>query len=60
MNGDYEIVEDYYDYVFGKPFNKLKEKLVSILERIPADSIKGISFTGTGGKLASELIAGYL
>jgi predicted CoA-substrate-specific enzyme activase len=52
------ILEDYYDYVHGKPFNVLFERLSSILGRIPQSSIKGIALTGTGGKLASGLVGG--
>jgi predicted CoA-substrate-specific enzyme activase len=58
MNEKFEIIEDYYDYVHGKPFNVLKTRFESILERIPATSIKGIAITGSGGKLATELIGG--
>jgi predicted CoA-substrate-specific enzyme activase len=58
MDNNYNVIEDYYDYVHGKPFNVLKERLSDILERIPSESIKGIAITGTGGKLASELIGG--
>ncbi len=58
MDIDYNILEDYYDYVHGKPFNVLKERLISVLESHPAESIKGIAITGTGGKLATEFIGG--
>ena len=52
------VVEDYYDYIHGKPFHVLRERLYSILERYPVGSFKGIALTGSGGKLASELIGG--
>jgi predicted CoA-substrate-specific enzyme activase len=58
MDIDYNILEDYYDYVHGKPFNVLKDRLTSILKNHTVDSIKGIALTGTGGKLASEFIGG--
>ena len=58
MDENHNILEDYYDYVHGKPFNVLKERLNSILEKHPAESISGIAITGTGGKLATELIGG--
>jgi predicted CoA-substrate-specific enzyme activase len=54
------IIEDYYDYVHGKPFNVLKDRLTSILEKHPAESFNGIAITGTGGKLAVDLIGGTL
>ncbi|MDZ7634660.1 MAG: BadF/BadG/BcrA/BcrD ATPase family protein [Bacteroidales bacterium] len=58
LDDDYNIVEDYYDYVHGKPFNVLHERLTSILHEHPADTIKAIALTGTGGKLAVGLIGG--
>jgi predicted CoA-substrate-specific enzyme activase len=58
LNDNYEILENYYDYVHGKPFNVLRDKLNDILGRFEAESIRGIAFTGTGGKLATELIGG--
>ena len=53
-----EIIEDFYDYVYGKPFNVLKERLTSILQKYSSESIKGIAITGSGGKLATGLIGG--
>jgi predicted CoA-substrate-specific enzyme activase len=58
MDKNYNIVEDYYDYVHGKPFNVLRDRLTEILKRHSAASIEGIAITGTGGKLATELIGG--
>ncbi len=52
------IIEDFYDYVHGKPFDKLHERLSSLLDRYPAEVIEGVALTGTGGKLAAELIGG--
>ena len=52
------IVRERYDYCHGKPFRKLKE-ILDILEEIYGEDQYGeFSFTGTGGKLASELIGG--
>ena len=52
------ILEDYYEYVHGKPFNVINERLSLILEKIPAELITGIAVTGTAGKLVTELIGG--
>lgn len=30
-----KVIENYYDYVHGKPFNVLRERLQSILDRLP-------------------------
>jgi len=52
------IVRERYDYCHGKPFRKLKE-ILDILEEIYGEDQYGeFSFTGTGGKLAAELIGG--
>ncbi len=58
LDESYNVLENYYDYVHGKPFNVLEERLSTILGIHPAESICGISVTGTGGKLATELIGG--
>jgi predicted CoA-substrate-specific enzyme activase len=58
LDENYIVLEDYYDYVHGKPFNVLKERLTFLLDNHSADSISGIALTGTGGKLATELIGG--
>ena len=58
LDDNYNVIEDYYDYVHGKPFNVLKERLTSVLENHSSQNIAGIAVTGTGGKLATELIGG--
>ncbi len=54
----HNILEDYYDYIHGKPFNVLKDRLSFILDKYSSESLKGIALTGSGGKLASRLIGG--
>jgi len=58
LNDLSEIIEDSYDYVHGKPFEKLQERLSSLLKKYPEETISGVALTGTGGKLAAELIGG--
>ncbi len=58
MDEDHNIIENYYDYVHGRPFHVLNNRLASLLADHPAETIKGIAITGTGGKLAAELIGG--
>jgi predicted CoA-substrate-specific enzyme activase len=58
IDSDNNILEDYYDYVHGKPFNILRERLSSILNQFPSEQIKGLAITGSGGRLATELIGG--
>ncbi len=52
------ILEEHYDYVYGRPFNVLKNRLTALLEKYKEESIRGIALTGTGGKLASSFIGG--
>jgi activator of 2-hydroxyglutaryl-CoA dehydratase len=58
LDENYHVLENYYDYVHGRPFNILKDRLTSLLDHHPADSFSGIAITGTGGKLATDLIGG--
>ena len=58
LDDNYNIIEDHYDYVHGKPFNMLYDRLSSVLEKYPSATVKGIALTGTGGKLAAGLIGG--
>ncbi|WP_167618443.1 acyl-CoA dehydratase activase [Maribellus sediminis] len=57
VNENKEIIEEFYDYSRGRPFNTLKNRLSEILEK--HDDISGtIALTGTGSKVASELLNG--
>jgi len=58
LDEHYNILADHYDYVYGKPFNVLHERLTSLLVTYPAKTIRGIAITGTGGKMASGFIGG--
>lgn len=57
LNDKKEVIEEYYDYSYGKPFNTLRDRLFSILQN--HNDLSGtIALTGTGSKLASELLNG--
>jgi len=58
MDKDFNILENYYDYVHGKPFHVLYERLTGILGKNSPENIIGIIFTGSGGKLGSQLVGG--
>ncbi len=58
LDDNNNILEDFYDYIHGKPFHVLKERLSYILDKYSSDSLKGIALTGSGGRLASSLIGG--
>ncbi len=58
MDEDLRILGDHYEYIHGKPFNVFRSRLVSLVEEYGHASIRGMAFTGTGGKIASELTGG--
>ena len=58
MDRDGNVVMDRYDYCHGKPFEKLKEILDKLEKTYSRDQFGHLSFTGTGGKLAAELLGG--
>ncbi len=58
MDNDGKVIEERYDYNHGKPFDKLKEILDELGQRYSREQFAHISFTGTGGKLAAELLGG--
>ena len=58
IDTDNNIIEDFYDYLHGRPFNVLKERYSAILTKYPDGIVKGIAITGAGGKLAADLIGG--
>ena len=59
MDDQRNILENRYDFCHGKPFPLLKEILTDIHNRYSEKSIQSIALTGTGGKLAEELIGGH-
>lgn len=57
---DNKVVNEHYDYAYGKPFHVLYDRLMNIFSSYPPDKLKSISFTGTGGKKAVELLGGIM
>jgi len=58
LDENFNVLENYYDFVHGRPFHVLKVKLEKLLESHQPETITGIAITGTGGKLATGLIGG--
>ena len=58
LDDKFTVIEEHYDYVHGKPFDVLLERLSSVLEKYSPASIEGLALTGTGGKLAAGLTGG--
>ena len=56
LNESMNLIDDFYEYVHGKPFNVLRNRLNIILTS--GLNIKGLAYTGTGGKLGVELTGG--
>ncbi len=53
-----QILENRYYYCQGRPFHTLKEALNEIFTIYPPQKTGIIAYTGTGGKLASDLTGG--
>ncbi|MFQ5561656.1 MAG: acyl-CoA dehydratase activase, partial [Nitrospinota bacterium] len=55
----HSVIDKSYTRHYGEPFLVLKKKLESLFRIYPVQNIGLRSFTGTGGKLASELLGGF-
>ncbi len=53
-----QIHYERYDYCEGRPFEQLKQILDEVLEALPDKQPSNIAFTGSGGKLSSEILGG--
>lgn len=58
IDNDENLLENYYDQCHGQPFVVLRNRLTDLLSKYDAGQIKQIAITGSGGKLATELIGG--
>lgn len=58
IDESFTILEDWYDYVHGRPFNVLYDRLTKVLQNHPCSSIRGLAVTGAGGRLATGLTGG--
>jgi predicted CoA-substrate-specific enzyme activase len=58
LDESYNVVEEYYDFIHGKPFHTLLNRLTFLLDKYPLKSIEIAAITGSGGKLAQALIGG--
>ncbi|MFW6138394.1 MAG: acyl-CoA dehydratase activase [Spirochaetota bacterium] len=58
MDENKKIVKNYYHYCYGRPFYRLREILRLVLDEYSSDSLGWVAITGTGGKVATELIGG--
>jgi len=58
MDQDGRIHLDQYHPCHGKPFEKLQEILTDLEKTYDKSQFEHLSFTGTGGKLAAQLLGG--
>lgn len=58
MDDDRNIIENRYDHCQGKPFVLLRKLLKELESEYATNNFGTIAFTGTGGKLAAELVGG--
>ncbi|MFP4056010.1 MAG: acyl-CoA dehydratase activase [Candidatus Brocadiia bacterium] len=50
------IREDHYERTRGQPIEAMRRVLADLLSRTPPDEVAGVAVTGSGGKLASEVL----
>src|SRR4030043_1340522 len=58
MDDHRNVLEEYYTRIKGQPLQTVQKVLEEILQRIPLEQFRSVSFTGTGGKLLAELLGG--
>jgi predicted CoA-substrate-specific enzyme activase len=58
MTTDGGILDEDYSRVHGRPLETVRRVLGSVLERYPAERIRGLGVTGVGGKFVAELLGG--
>jgi predicted CoA-substrate-specific enzyme activase len=58
LDGYRNVLEEYYTRIKGQPLQTVQRVLEEVLRRIPFEQFNSIAFTGTGGKLLSELLGG--
>ena len=59
IDSERNVVENHYTLCHGRPFHALREVLTDLQTRYPTEAFDTVAITGTGGKLATELIGGY-
>ncbi|HLO60899.1 MAG TPA: acyl-CoA dehydratase activase [Bacteroidales bacterium] len=60
LDESFEVIEEFYDFIHGKPFHVLFNRLSDIISRYPVDSFKVTAITGSGAKKAAGLIGGNI
>jgi activator of 2-hydroxyglutaryl-CoA dehydratase len=58
IDSDEKILENHYDHCHGQPFLVLRKRLTDLLSRYDTEQFRQIAITGSGGKLATQLLGG--
>jgi hypothetical protein len=58
VDPELQVVENHYDYNHGRPFHTLERVLSDLLDRQSARGLTLVATTGSGGRLAAELLGG--
>jgi len=58
LDDEGKLLEEHYTRLKGQPLQTVRKILQEILQRIPLEQFRTLSFTGMGGKLLSELLGG--
>jgi len=58
LDQSFQLVEEYYDFIHGRPLHTLLNRLTSLFDKYPSEAIRITAITGTGGKIATDLIGG--
>ncbi len=56
LNQNFEVLDEYYDFTYGKPFQTLMDRLLFLDKKYRLLNFKYKAITGTGGKQAGDLI----
>ena len=56
MAADSRVLEDHYIRTKGQPVQAMRRALADLFQRTPAPAVRGIAVTGSGGKLAAEIL----
>lgn len=58
ISSERKILIEFYDYIHGKPFQVLHSRLKDIFKIYNPDNLRGVAFTGSGGKKAVNILGG--
>ncbi len=54
------VLHERYDRLKGEPLSTCRRSLGEVFSRFPPENLLGVAFTGSGGRLLSEILGGFL